>query len=158
MLSFDSSTAPDGIKLQLNQLVISLILLLADINCGGICILHFNAYTIEMRKSKEWWDNAIQRLIWFPVENHADTQSSLIFLQCAGASSGSTLAVISDIPSALSICLYDPLLNQTGHLWTHTMGRIVSVWKESMCFANAALAAANLRDNLYIQPLIKEHS
>lgn len=26
-----------------------------------------------------------------------------------------------------------------------------------MCFANAAVEAANLRDNLYIQPLIKEH-
>lgn len=38
------------------------------------------------------------------------------------------------------------------------MGSIVSQWKESMCFANAALAAANLRDNFCIQPLIKEHS
>lgn len=26
-----------------------------------------------------------------------------------------------------------------------------------MCFANAVVEAANLRDNLYIQPLIKEH-
>ncbi len=38
------------------------------------------------------------------------------------------------------------------------MGGIVSQWKESMCFANAALAAANLRDNFDIQSLIKEHS
>lgn len=37
------------------------------------------------------------------------------------------------------------------------MACIVSLWKESMCFANAALAAANLRDNFYIQTLIKEH-
>lgn len=34
---------------------------------------------------------------------------------------------------------------------------IVSLWKESMCFANAVVAAANLWDNLYIQLLIKEH-
>lgn len=27
-----------------------------------------------------------------------------------------------------------------------------------MCFSNAAVVAANLRDNLYVQPLIKEHS
>lgn len=26
-----------------------------------------------------------------------------------------------------------------------------------MCFANATLAVANLRDNLYIQPVIKKH-
>lgn len=26
-----------------------------------------------------------------------------------------------------------------------------------MCFANAAVVAANLQDNLFIQPLIKEH-
>lgn len=37
------------------------------------------------------------------------------------------------------------------------MGVIVSLWKGCMCFANAALAAANLRDNFNIQPLIKEH-
>lgn len=49
-------------------------------------------------------------------------------------------------------------LNQNRHLWPDTIGSIVSLWKESMCLANAALAAANLRDNLYIQPLIKEHS
>lgn len=55
------------------------------------------------------------------------------------------------------VCLWDLLLNQNRHLRPDTMGSIVSLWKESMCFADA-LAAANLRDNFYIQPLIKEHS
>lgn len=50
------------------------------------------------------------------------------------------------------------LLHQNRHLWPDTKGRIVPAWKESMCFANAALAAANLGDNLRIQPLIKEQS
>lgn len=49
-----------------------------------------------------------------------------------------------------------PFLNQNRHLWSDTMGVIVSLWKDSMCFANAALAAANLRDNFCFQPLIKE--
>jgi len=68
------------------------------------------------------------------------------------------LSLVPVSPLSLSICFWDPFLNQNRHLWPDTMGSIVPLWKESMCFANAALAAASLRDNFYIQPLIKEHS
>lgn len=91
------------------------------------------------------------------LEEDADNQGSLIFWWCA-VTVLCVIPVFADIPSSLSICLWDPLLNQNRHLWPDTMDSIVSPWKESMCFANAALAAANLRDNFCIQPLIKEQS
>lgn len=55
----------------------------------------------------------------------------------------------------LSLC-WSPVLNQNGHIWSSTIDLIVGPWKASMCFANAAITAANLQDNFYIQPLIKE--
>lgn len=69
--------------------------------------------------------------------------------------------ILCDIPwysLRIVFLLVRSLFHQNRHLWPNTMGSIVCPWKESMCFANAALAAANLQDNLYIQPLIKERS
>lgn len=92
-------------------------------------------------------------VIWRTMPTH---RSLLIFWWCAVMSASCVL--FRHLASSLSICSWDPPLNQNRHLWPDTMGGIVPPWKESMCFANAALAAANLRDNFYIQPLIKEHS